>query len=473
MTPFSWYCPGHTSYCWCTEVLVRLVYIMGLKKMFKKKEPTEQELVEDLNRVGISTKNKSGGRPDQFSAFRQYAEDRRGQKPGLAPVNPYANLNQSGLANPYAESATTEETEGLPNRYGQKQSPSPYASSSSSLGQSSNPYGSGSSSNPYSSGTSQRADPYSRAPRASPYAQTRSSAASIRTSRTTDDTESLDLNQIPTNTMPVRTKPIRRPAYDEQTLDLNDVPEDEDLNVDLDDEQQEVNSEDEEVEAIKQDIRFVKQESVNSTRNTLRMAQEADALATNTMGMLGSQSSRLYNAEQNLLLADTQTNIADEKVKQLQRLNRSIFIPATSVNPFNKKARLRQQEAKIKTDKAQEKYLRDTNRQGIYESEQRIKQGITNNATASETHAKYRGEKDLQAAQRYQFEADSEDDEMEKEIASNLDAIGQYSKKLKNSALVMGQEVESQNARLRKIEDDADRLDINVHMNHTRLSNIR
>lgn len=283
----------------------------------------------------------------------------------------------------------------------------------------------------------------------------------------------MDLNAIPSN-IPGAKKPLQKYSlgFDDED-DLNALPEEDDLNIDILPEEQEVNSEDEEIEAIRQDIRFVKQESVSLTRNTLRMAQEADALATNTLGMLGSQSERLYNAEQNLLLADTQTKIAEEKVEQLRRLNRSIFIPATSVNPFNKKSKLRQRELKLKTEKAQEKYLRDNNRKGVYESEQRIKEGLVSNTLNSATHQKYKGEQSIEAAKRYQFENDSEDDEMEKEMASNLDQIGLFAKKLKNSANTMGQEVDSQNERLRKIEDDADRLDISVHLNNTRLSNIR
>ena len=54
---------------------------------------------------------------------------------------------------------------------------------------------------------------------------------------------------------------------------------------------------------------------------------------------------------------------------------------------------------------------------------------------------------------------------MEKELANNLDQIGLYSKKLQSSAKTMGNEVDSQNKRLGHIEEDADRLDINVHMN--------
>jgi len=47
---------------------------------------------------------------------------------------------------------------------------------------------------------------------------------------------------------------------------------------------------DEDVEGIKQQTRFVKQESVNSTRNALRMAREAEETARGTLGRLGDQS---------------------------------------------------------------------------------------------------------------------------------------------------------------------------------------
>ena len=44
------------------------------------------------------------------------------------------------------------------------------------------------------------------------------------------------------------------------------------------------------VEGIKQQLRFTKQESVNSTRNALRLAREAEETARNTLNKLGDQS---------------------------------------------------------------------------------------------------------------------------------------------------------------------------------------
>jgi protein transport protein SEC9 len=47
---------------------------------------------------------------------------------------------------------------------------------------------------------------------------------------------------------------------------------------------------DEDVEGIKQQTRFIKQESVQSTRNAIRLAREAEETARNTMLKLGDQS---------------------------------------------------------------------------------------------------------------------------------------------------------------------------------------
>lgn len=473
--------------------------------MFRQKEPTEQELVSEMQRVGISTKTATSGRQEKFGAFREYASERQSRKPGFAPVNPYANIND-GQGNPYGNPYSQDGNGGsngnlhggsTGNPYGGNtgnpyggSTGNPYGGSTgnpySRGGNSTTPHTNGGNTNPYASGGNSRSDGTSSAASgrtsqsgnsASPYAGSTSRArreAAYNSRQTARDDElTLDLNAIPSELPPLQ---LRRPVRntDTETLDLNANSDEEDLNVgdDFLPEQEQVNLEDEEVEAIKQDIRFVKQESVQLTRNTLAHAMQADALGTNTLGVLGSQSERLYNAEQNLLLGETQTQIADEKVKELRRLNRSIFIPATG-NPFNKKLRLRQQEVKLKTQKEQEKYLRETNRQGMYASEQRVKEGLTSNATSSDTYNKYQGERHLQQAQRYQFENDSEDDEMEKELASNLDQIASYSKKLRNTANLMGQEVDAQNERLKKIEEDADRLDINVHLNTTRLHNIR
>ena len=51
----------------------------------------------------------------------------------------------------------------------------------------------------------------------------------------------------------------------------------------------------EDIEGIKQQTRFVKQESVTSTRNALRLAEEAEDTARHTVTRLGDQSGKTMN----------------------------------------------------------------------------------------------------------------------------------------------------------------------------------
>ena len=57
----------------------------------------------------------------------------------------------------------------------------------------------------------------------------------------------------------------------------------------------------EDVEGIKQQTKFLKQESVNSTRNALRMAQEAEETARGTLGRLADQSGASGPSERDLV----------------------------------------------------------------------------------------------------------------------------------------------------------------------------
>lgn len=235
----------------------------------------------------------------------------------------------------------------------------------------------------------------------------------------------------------------------------------------------EMNSEDEDVEEIKREIRFTKKESVQSTRNTLAMAAEAEAAGRNTLGMLGSQGERIANTERTLALAESQTRIADEQSRELLRLQRSIFVPNVS-NPFNSKRRMQEKEAKIKSEHLQEQIMRERRRQVAFESEQRVINGL-NQPMVSETAQKYKTQlaKESEERRRMQFEADSEDEEIEGEIDANLEGISQASSRLKNLSLSMNDEIETQNRRLDRITDQTDNLDVDIHLSAARLTSIR
>ncbi|KAL6945482.1 hypothetical protein ACO0QE_002939 [Hanseniaspora vineae] len=230
--------------------------------------------------------------------------------------------------------------------------------------------------------------------------------------------------------------------------------------------------EDEEVDEIKQKIRFTKQSSVASTRNTLKMAQDAEMAGMNTLGMLGNQSEKLNNIESNLSLMKVQNRTATNKVDDLKKYNRSVFAVHVG-NPFTSKRRLREQEEKIKQQRMQDKVMQEHVDQELYSSVKRIGGALDEVTKTDELKDRYQRREILEKAKRYQFEQDEEDDDMEHELDKNLNHISDISGRLRKLAIATGQEVDKQQGRLRQIEDDTDNLDINIHLNTHRLQHIK
>ncbi|KAF5313538.1 hypothetical protein D9758_018540 [Tetrapyrgos nigripes] len=125
----------------------------------------------------------------------------------------------------------------------------------------------------------------------------------------------------------------------------------------------------EDVEGIKTQMRFVKNESVNSTRNALRMAREAEETARGTLGRLGDQSERLANTEMHLDMAKLHAAQASDKTDELKKLNRSIFRPAIT---FNKDGKRRAQEQKIQSRYDEQKSEREKAMLQVRETQDRV-----------------------------------------------------------------------------------------------------
>lgn len=73
---------------------------------------------------------------------------------------------------------------------------------------------------------------------------------------------------------------------------------------------------------------------------------------------------------------------------------------------------------------------------------------------------------------RYQFEADAEDDAVEDEIDQNLDYLGDATSRLKNMAITMNQELDAQNRTLDKVSKKVDPLNERVRLTGHRLNGI-
>lgn len=145
---------------------------------------------------------------------------------------------------------------------------------------------------------------------------------------------------------------------------------------------------------------------------------------------------------------------AANSAEELKQLNRSIFIPVVS-NPFRRKERERKELERMQSDHAEHMAERDNIRQFEYESNARIQETARANNNIGRGERRGRSEADRR---RYQFEEDSEDDAVEDELDENLDLIGGAVGRLKNMALTMNTELDSQNKALNKTMEKVDPL---------------
>ncbi|PWN50317.1 hypothetical protein IE53DRAFT_101962 [Violaceomyces palustris] len=256
----------------------------------------------------------------------------------------------------------------------------------------------------------------------------------------------------------------------------------------LEQKQEQEQEEDDEVEAIKQQIRFTKQESLSSTRNALRIAREAEETATNTMFKLGDQSEKIANTERHLDLAKGHASRAEDNAKEIVALNRSIFRPNLGMN---KKSKRDAEEARIIQRHIDEREEREAVRRDALDAQKRLDQSMngpgsgkssfgrfgqdrfgSSSSSAAKKEEEARKNK-LAQRSRYQFEADESDEEAENELDQNLDEIGELSSRLNMLGKAMGQEIDSQNVRLKRVGDKATTLDTKIFAGTQRLGNIK
>lgn len=228
--------------------------------------------------------------------------------------------------------------------------------------------------------------------------------------------------------------------------------------------------EDEDIEGIKQEIRFVKQESLSSTRNALRMANEAEEAGRSTLTKLGEQSDSLANAEQSMDLSSLANRDAKIKARDLKHLNRSMF--AVQVNkPWGKNKRLELEELRVRQQYDDEQADRDEREERRKESERRTDANLKAHAQLMAQPA-HRHRMGLAERSKYQFDADSDDDEVEGEIDDNLDQLAAVTGRLKGLAMATNTEVMKQNAQLSRMDEKGSNLGRDIYMNTHRLKKI-
>jgi hypothetical protein len=138
-------------------------------------------------------------------------------------------------------------------------------------------------------------------------------------------------------------------------------------------------------------------------------------------------------------------------------------------NPFTAKSRRLQGEQDVLDRARNDREQRDATRKAAWESNAR--QDDSNRKMAGMSGS---GKKSTLADRaKFQFEADSEDDEMENEIDANLDALHGAAKRLNYLGRAMGDEVDTQNAHLIRVNEKTDKVDDQIAMNRARLDKFK
>ena len=228
--------------------------------------------------------------------------------------------------------------------------------------------------------------------------------------------------------------------------------------------------EEEDITATKQEIKFMKQQDVSSTRNALAMANAAEESGRNTLARLGDQGDRMHNTEKNLDLAANHNRAAEDKAKELKTLNRSMFAVHVN-NPFTGQERREKRDNQIMERHRMEREQREATREAAFKSGARMNQNFK--AIDDQKPIGQRTGASLAERAKYQFEADSEDDQLEDEIDHNLDQLTGAAKRLNVLARATGEEVEAQNKHLEAIGMKSDRVDEQLVMNTARINRIR
>ncbi|KAL0083668.1 hypothetical protein J3Q64DRAFT_1641902 [Phycomyces blakesleeanus] len=236
--------------------------------------------------------------------------------------------------------------------------------------------------------------------------------------------------------------------------------------------QQQEEDQEQEVSGLKQQIRNVKQESLASTRNALQKIHETEQAAANTMNLLGQQSTQIANVDRNLDLSKAYSDRAAAQASELKQLNRSIFIPVIS-NPFTKGSRERKELEARRQDHAEHMNEREDIRQFEYESQARVESAQRQAQRGPGSNGGYRRGRSDEDKRRYQFEADEEDDAVEDELDENLDLLGDATSRIKNMALSMRDELDSQNKHLTKVTEKVDPISERLVMTTHKLNSTK
>ncbi|OIW35319.1 hypothetical protein CONLIGDRAFT_627381 [Coniochaeta ligniaria NRRL 30616] len=229
---------------------------------------------------------------------------------------------------------------------------------------------------------------------------------------------------------------------------------------------------------IKNQISDTLDQSNNSLDNSLQRLDDTLETGTGTLARLGRHREMLHNTQRNLDLAANQHRIAEEKTKELDTLNRSMFAVHVS-NPFTSKQRLAEKDQRVLQRHEMEREQREGIRRDQFHANQNMEK--TFKELSRPVQAKGLISADAaEARSKYSFAQDDSDGEeyvgavaeKNQAIDYKLVKVSERVEKLRQVAVAQGSEIEEQNTLITDLHDRSDKLDSGVRVTRAHLGRI-
>lgn len=200
--------------------------------------------------------------------------------------------------------------------------------------------------------------------------------------------------------------------------------------------------EEEQVQNTKAQIRYYRDETLESTNRTLGVVQNAMDVGQDTLARLGHQGDRLHNADKNMDMAENHNTSGYEKAKELQTVNRSMFAVHVA-NPFTAKKRAQARDDEVMARHRAEKGQREATRSAHWQEARMMEnsQRVGNLNLGDESFGNQK------TSNKYMFDESSDEEEQAKEraINGNLGALLGGAKGLHELATNTGAVLDEQN----------------------------
>lgn len=175
---------------------------------------------------------------------------------------------------------------------------------------------------------------------------------------------------------------------------------------------------------------------------------------------------KLASTERHLDQSKASTVRAEDRTSEIKQLNRSIFIPVVS---WDKEGKRRKQEMRDGERRAAEQQERELAMKDVRDSQNRIGRAGTYDVEDDGWgggSGRMRSAQQMEDRKRFRFtdnkEEEDEDDRVEDELDDNLDQLGGVAKRLHALAMAQGDELDSQNSRLDRLNNNAEKLDVRL-----------